>query len=259
MTVRTSSRMLRARLFRNAAVLGKGDSTVDPSVPTQGLASMEEIISLCKRRGFIFPSSDIYNGFNGFYDFGPLGVELKQNIKQAWWRYFVHGREDIVGLDSSIIASPLVWETSGHIAGFSDPMVDCKGSNLRYRADQLLFAKVAIEEGETIGYICMQEPDDDPEKIFLKAAEKMKIKKGSKGKLQELVIKNFMDATQEELLQIPSPASGVVGDLTPPRDFNLMFATKVGALEGSSSTAFLRPETAQGIFVNFKNVREVRY
>ena len=105
---------------------------------------MEELVGLCKRRGFIFPSSEIYNGFNGFYDYGPLGVELKNNIKQSWWRTFVHGREDMVGLDSSIIASPAIWEASGHVSGFSDPMVDCKGSKLRYRADQLLFAAVEV-------------------------------------------------------------------------------------------------------------------
>ncbi|CAN0483609.1 unnamed protein product, partial [Laminaria digitata] len=104
--------------------------------------SMEELVGLCKRRGFVFPSSEIYNGFAGFFDYGPLGVELKKNIKDAWWRDVVQARDDIVGLDSSIIGNPKVWEASGHVAGFSDPMVDCKESKLRYRADQLFYGKV---------------------------------------------------------------------------------------------------------------------
>lgn len=218
---------------------------------------MEELVSLCKRRGFIFPSSDIYNGFNGFYDYGPLGVELKQNIKSLWWRTFVHGREDMTGLDSSIIAAPAIWEASGHVDGFSDPMVDCKGSKLRFRADQLLYARVEVEgREEPLGYLCLQESADN-DAAFAQAAAKLKKKLKVQGTLAPLNIRELVEASPEELALIPSPGSGVVGDLTPPRDFNLMFATQVGALQGSASTAFLRPETAQGIFVNFKNVREV--
>ena len=165
----------------------------------------------------------------------------------------------MTGLDSSIIASPKIWEASGHVAGFSDPMVDCKGSKLRYRADQLLFARVHIEgqEEAPLGYLCMQEPAGDPVEEFAAAADKMKRKAKAQGTVVVSEIKELVDATPEELALIPSPGSGLVGDLTPPRDFNLMFSTQVGALEGSSSEAFLRPETAQGIFVNFKNVREV--
>jgi len=229
-----------------------GDKPAPPSLP-----SMEELVGLCKRRGFIFPSSEIYNGFNGFYDYGPLGVELKQNIKQNWWRNFVHGREDMVGIDTSIIANPAIWEASGHVAGFSDPMVDCKGSKLRFRADQLLFAKVTLEDGEVLGYLCMQEPEFETEATFAKAADSMKRKAKKQGKAVVGPIKELVEASEAELLLIPSPATGVPGDLTEPRDFNLMFQTQVGALEGSSSSAYLRPETAQGIFVNFKNVKEV--
>jgi len=101
------------------------------------MVTMDELTSLCKRRGFIFQSSEVYGGFAGFYDYGPLGVELRNNIKKAWWKDFVHKREDVVGLDSSIIGSPKIWKASGHVDGFSDPMVDCKESKLRYRADQV--------------------------------------------------------------------------------------------------------------------------
>lgn len=109
-----------------------------------GVVSMDELTSLCKRRGFIFQSSEVYGGFAGFYDYGPLGVELRNNIKRAWWKDFVHRREDVVGLDSSIIGSPAIWKASGHVDGFSDPMVDCKESKLRYRADQLFWARAEV-------------------------------------------------------------------------------------------------------------------
>src|SRR5690554_5424148 len=102
--------------------------------------TMETLVTLCKRRGFIFPSSEIYGGYAGFFDCGPLGVELKNNIKQAWWQDFVHGRDDIVGIDSSIIMHPRTWEASGHVGGFSDPMTDCRETKKRYRADQLMVA-----------------------------------------------------------------------------------------------------------------------
>ena len=107
---------------------------------------MEEIVALCKRRGFIFASSEIYGGYNGFYDYGPLGVELRNNIKQAWWRDFVQRREDIEGLDSTIIMHPKIWKASGHVDGFSDPLADCKESKKRYRADQLFIAPVILAD-----------------------------------------------------------------------------------------------------------------
>jgi len=106
---------------------------------------MDALVSLCKRRGFIFPSSDIYGGLNGFFDYGPLGVEMKNNIKAAWWRDFVQRRDDMVGLDSSIIHHPTTWKASGHVDNFTDPLVDCKVSKQRYRADQLFFAAVTVE------------------------------------------------------------------------------------------------------------------
>src|SRR5262249_31457672 len=159
------------------------------------------LVSLCKRRGFIFRSSEVYGGINGFWDYGPLGVELKRNIKEAWWADNVRSRDDMVGLDCSIIMNPKVWEASGHVGGFSDPMIDCKtdGCKGRFRADQL---------------------DSSP-----------------------CPLKPSRCAGQFEKCQ-----------LTEPRVFNLMFKTYVGALEDASAIAYLRPETAQGIFANFKNV-----
>lgn len=240
------------------SLLRRAASTADVETAAGAVVPMDELVSLCKRRGFIFPSSEIYQGFQGFFDFGPLGVELKNNIKQSWWRNFVYGRENVIGLDTSIIASPAVWKASGHVDGFSDPMVDCKSTKLRYRADQLLFAKVEVEgQDEALGYLCMLEPEEDPQAVFLAAADKMKRKAKVQGTIKPLDIKELIEATPEEMELIPSPGSGNPGDLTAPRDFNLMFATQVGASTDSASTAFLRPETAQGIFVNFKNVREV--
>ena len=149
--------------------------------------NMEEIVALCKRRGFIFQSSEIYGGLQGTYDFGPLGVELKNNLKNAWWEAMVYENDDIEGLDSSILTNPLVLKYSGHEDTFSDPMVDCKSCNMRYRVDQ-------------VPEHCKKE------------------------------------------------------DLTEPRQFNLMFKTNVGPVDDGSSYAYLRPETAQQIFTNFKNV-----
>ena len=132
---------------------------------------MEELVGLCKRRGFIFPSSEIYGGYNGFFDYGPLGVELRNNIKQAWWRDFVHRRDDIEGLDSSIIMHPAIWKASGHVDGFSDPMVDCKESKLRYRADQLFIAPVHLD-GESVGYVDFLEGADST--TIYKRAKKLR-------------------------------------------------------------------------------------
>jgi glycyl-tRNA synthetase len=157
---------------------------------------MDVIVSLAKRRGFVFGSSEIYGGMGGFWDYGPLGVELKNNVKAAWWRSMVQLRDDIVGIDAAIVMNPRVWDVSGHVAGFSDPMVDCRNCKLRFRADDL------------------------------------------KGPPSE----------------IACPNCGQRGTLTEARQFNLMFRTHVGPVEESASVAYLRPETAQGIFVNFDNV-----
>src|SRR6266446_2950356 len=159
---------------------------------------MEKIVSLCKRRGFIFQSSEIYGGLNGLWDYGPLGTELKRNVKDYWWRAMVHERDDVVGLDGAILMNRAVWKASGHEETFSDPMVDCRTCKARLRADQL------------------------------------SEKNGAK--------------------QCPNCGGK---DLTEPRPFNLMFKTYVGATEDESSLTYLRPETAQAIFVQFKNILEV--
>ena len=159
-------------------------------VETASQVDLDKIVSLCKRRGFIFRSSEIYGGLASTWDYGPLGVEMKKNVKDAWWRTFVWARDDIVGLDAAILMHPDVWRASGHVAGFHDPLVECRECNRRFRQDHL--------EGPRC-------PDCD-------------------------------------------------GELTGPRQFNLMFKTSVGPVEDQASEAYLRPETAQGIFVNFDNV-----
>ncbi len=244
---------------------------------------MDNIVALAKRRGFIFQSSEIYGGFNGFFDYGPLGSELKKNIRDCWWNDMVRRRDDIVGLESSIIMHPKVWEASGHVAGFTDPLVDCKVSKQRYRADQLFWAAVIVEAallrqeatsktehiGETtissftppvttpapyiIGYVSALESERTKEELQ-EQADQMKRKRSVQGKLLPLEIKDFTQATAAEWDNIPSPATGEPGSLTAPRSFNMMFQTNVGAMTDASSVAYLRPETAQGMFVDFKNV-----
>ncbi|HZQ06937.1 MAG TPA: glycine--tRNA ligase [Anaerolineae bacterium] len=162
--------------------------------------NMETIVSLCKRRGFVFQGSEIYGGIGGFWDYGPLGVELKNNIKRAWWRAMVQERDDIVGIDAAIIMNPLVWKASGHVDTFTDPLVECKNCHHRFRADQL------------------------------------------KG--------------WENPATVVCPNCGQRGTMTEPRQFNLLFKTRVGPVEDDASIAYLRPETAQAMFVQFRNVQE---
>ena len=213
---------------------------------------MDNIINLCKRRGFVFPSSEIYGGFNGFFDYGPLGVELKNNIKQAWWKDMVHRRDDMAGLDSTIIHHPTTWKASGHVDSFTDPLVDCKESKQRFRADQLFFAPVVVA-GETLGYVSVLE-DDTMQARAEEQANALKRKLARQGELSPIVLKDLTEAPLDLIPLIPSPATGKPGSLTPPRSFNMMFQTYVGALQDASAIAYLRPETAQGIFINFKNV-----
>lgn len=192
---------------------------------------MDKIVSLCKRRGFVFPASEIYGGQGSTYDWGPLGVELKKRVKDAWWEAMVYSRQDVVGLDSAIIQSPRVWEASGHVGGFSDPLIDNKTSKQRYRADHLVEAK--IEKYRKKG-------KSDKEKAL---ADKLAAAMGDNDALKQLILDEG----------IKDPVSGT-DDWTDVRQFNLMFQTQVGAVEGSASVAYLRPETAQGIFINFNNV-----
>ena len=219
-----------------------------------GEVNMEELIQLCKGRGFVFQSSEIYQPFPGFFDYGPLGVELKNNIKKLWWRDMVQKRDDMVGLDSSIIASPDVWKASGHIAGFSDPMVDCKETKLRFRADQIFWAVVETLDEKVVGYVSVVENENMKAEAMEMATKLMK-EKGISEELKPLNLSELTSAPEELIPLIPSPGSGRPGDLTEPRDFNLMFQTNVGANTESSSVAYLRPETAQGIFTNYLNVQ----
>jgi glycyl-tRNA synthetase len=171
------------------------------------VVTMDKIVSLCRRRGFVFPSSEIYGGLGSAYDYGHYGVLAKNNVKARWFEAMVQERDDIVALDSAIILNPRVWEASGHVTGFSDPLVDCRTCKLRFRADHLA----------------------DPEHEEVRCGRK------------------------------PSKRPGETPDcdLTEPRAFNLMLSTRLGALEETGSAAYLRPETAQGIFVNFKNVLQI--
>lgn len=168
--------------------------------PVANIDSLDPIVSLAKRRGFIFPSSEIYGGIGSCYDYGPLGAELKRNIKDAWWKFMVHSREDVVGLDASIIMHPNVWKASGHVDGFTDPMVECAKCGARVRADHL-----------------------------------------AAGQWPE----SCQDKKKREACSFGEP-----------RAFNLMFKTNLGPVEDSAHTVYLRPETAQGIFVNFLNVTD---
>jgi glycyl-tRNA synthetase len=217
------------------------------------MKSLKDIVALCKRRGFVFPASDIYNGINGFWDYGPLAIELKNNLRDAWWKSMVlcpplgpNGELlTIVGLDSSIIQNPSVWKASGHVDGFSDPMVDCRETKARYRADHIEVFVPKSRKG--VKFAVLENSEADVlEKRIKKFARDTKIEDYEKVSLVDLDL--------DEYNTIIGPEASAPGTLTEPREFNLMFKTEVGALSGSENIAYLRPETAQGIFLNYKNV-----
>jgi len=183
----------------------------DQSAVAPAVANLDTIVSLAKRRGFVFPSSEIYGGINAVWDYGPLGVELKNNVKRAWWRAMVQSRDDIVGLDSGILMHPQIWVTSGHVAEFNDPMVECAACKRRYRVDEFAGA-------------------------------------------EDLGPAELLDPGIVARLGLACPNDG--GPLAAPRRFNLMLKTFLGPVEDEAAVVYLRPETAQGIYVNFKNVRE---
>jgi len=237
--------------------------------------SMEKIVSLCKRRGFIFPSSEIYGGLNGAWDYGPLGVELKRNLKQAWWDDMVAHHDEtaraagapsaygMVGLDSALLMNPRVWEASGHVGGFSDPMVDDRETRARYRADQLaVYAlEITAPDGAKERYdeVLLAAPGEvgktDDAELFEPHRKRIAaILKARPGRTARPIA--VPDALKDESVRarVIAPGASAPGTFTAPRAFNLMFKTHVGALEDNSSITYLRPETAQGIFVNFKNV-----
>lgn len=225
---------------------------------------MEKLVALCKRRGFIFQSSEIYGGINGFWDYGPLGVELKRNVKDAWWYDVVRAPTkgvdgnllDIVGLDCSIVMNPKVWIASGHVGGFSDPMIDCRETKNRYRADHLVCGEIiAMQKGNQIslGLLAVLE-GDDPLSVWKKKAEKILKKKGGGDLIAPHHLNPYLEIPESLKGHVIGPDTEEAGTLTEPRQFNLMFKTYVGAVEDSSAVAYLRPETAQGIFANFRNV-----
>jgi glycyl-tRNA synthetase len=224
------------------------------SVAPEGAELMEKIVSLCKRKGFIFQSSEIYSGLNGAWDYGPLGVELKRNLKDYWWRVMTRERDDVVGMDGAILMNRKVWQASGHESTFTDPMVDCKETKARFRADQVYYSPIIIDN-KLHGYVSVMEDDDMHAEAEAKA-QKFKKKHGIKGNLEPLELKELTEAPKSEFGKIPSPATEKPGTLTEPRQFNLMFKTYVGATESEDAVTYLRPETAQSIFVQFKNVLE---
>ncbi len=190
--------------------------TIVPStdVPVRA-ATMEKIVALAKRRGFVFPGSDIYGGLANTWDFGPLGVELKNNIKRLWWKTFIHKRRDMVGLDAGFLMHPKVWQASGHVVNFNDPLVDCKTCKSRFRADHLLEQKLGIADADGM------------------APEEMSA------------------LLREANLACPHCGNRT---LTDARQFNMMFKTTIGAVSETGLDVYLRPETAQGIFVQYKNI-----
>ena len=182
--------------------------------------TMDKIVALCKTRGFVYPGSEIYGGLSNSWDYGPLGVEFRNNVKRAWWKKFVQENPYNVGLDSAIIMNPRTWVASGHLGGFSDPLMDCRVCKSRHRADKLI-EDYAFRNKIDVNPATMS---DDEMSAYIK----------------------------EKHIVCPDCGSG---DFTPIRKFNLMFKTFIGVTEDSTSTVYLRPETAQGIFVNFKNVQ----
>lgn len=209
---------------------------------------LEKIVSLAKRRGFIFQSSEIYGGLNGCWDYGPLGVELLRNIKEEWWKVMTY-REDIEGIDAAILMHPRVWEASGHVENFTDPMIDCKQCKARFRldtlAEQLSEKRITKIINEFAGSV-----SGDEEKVF----NEINQRDISVEEKFEAILENELLNTK--VLEITNcPSCGTKGQFTSPRSFNLMFKTFLGSIEKTENAIFLRPETAQGIYVNFLNVQ----
>ena len=225
---------------------------------------MDQLVALCKRRGFLFQSSEIYGGLNGFWDYGPMGVELKRNVREAWWRDMVTSHNELIvadgapstyemaGLDCTIIMHPQVWKCSGHYDLFHDYMVDCRETKRRYRYDQVT-GRWAEAKGRRVFVTSAQSGHEADEEIHARAMKFFKLRPKQADQLTldgEVWCLTDMNGFDDVL----GPDAKHVGTLTEPREFNLMFKTFIGALGGEESAAFLRPETAQGIFVNFKNV-----
>jgi glycyl-tRNA synthetase len=260
-------------------------------MPAQNLDSL---VSLCKRRGYVFPGSEIYGGLANTWDYGPLGVELKNNIKHLWWKTFVHKRTDMVGLDAAILMNPRTWEASGHVGSFSDPLIDCKKCKSRYRADKLIeentgnefqiiknsfinfsikfeaaahaaktFKFEAVEAKSAVGQETITaavnmllllglENEEELSGFFEKIeflAKEIARRVHEKTRIDD----NIITSALLKIIKLPCPICKST-EWSEPRQFNLMFKTQQGVIEGEGTDIYLRPETAQGIFVNFKNV-----
>ncbi|MGA2556845.1 MAG: glycine--tRNA ligase [Verrucomicrobiota bacterium] len=228
---------------------------------------MERLVALCKRRGFIFQSSEIYGGINGFWDYGPLGAELKRNIKESWWQTMTRWRDDVVGLEATIIMHPKIWQASGHATTFADPMTDCLLTKKRFRADQIEPQSGAVyhfdgAESKETGFkvarpFAVLIKKGDPPDRARKVARQFYAQASPDGPLQRAGDLALLNETTEEVENSTryNPENGSL--LTEPRQFNLMFKTCVGPVETEENMAWLRPETAQAIFAQFKNVLEV--
>jgi glycyl-tRNA synthetase len=220
---------------------------------------MEKVVSLCKRRGFVYQSSEIYGGINGFWDYGPLGAELKRNVKDLWWRAMTRLRDDVVGLEATIIMHPQIWRASGHVDTFSDPMCDCRVCKKRFRADQVearsgvvfTFTGASNDEGKTDAtsirvVVEPGKPRESAERVAIRYYE-------GKGIAKPTVADK---AEHEQVRDSVAFCPECGGELNEPRPFNLMFKTYVGPVPDEENVAYLRPETAQAIFAQFKNVLE---
>jgi glycyl-tRNA synthetase len=232
--------------------------------------SMEQLVSLCKRRGFVFQGSEIYGGLAGTWDYGPLGVALKNNIKNLWWKQFVDDRTDMYGVDAAILMNQKVWQASGHVGGFSDPMIECESCRKRFRTDQLVDKKVL---DEIILYVNTPEVIERLQKIHVKEIGESEnrnelieiLKHNAKNALRTVeATENQTKLAQKYLGQLPAvalsaqktscPNCGAFDKWSDSQQFNMMFKTNVGVIESNESVSYLRPETAQGMFVNFKNI-----
>lgn len=229
---------------------------------------MNRITSLCKRRGFVYPASEIYGGLNGFWDFGPLGSQLKNNLRDDWWYNMVEcppvgpdGKPvSIVGVDTCIIQHPKTWDASGHVGGFADLMVDCRETKLRYRADHVVVKEVFYtpkgkSEPVSLGILSALDGDEAVENLSKKA--KKLVQKAGGGEVLPIDLSGAKDLTKlsaAEQARVVGPDASEAGTLTEPRPFNLMFHSYVGVFQNEDSKVYLRPETAQGIFLQYKNI-----
>lgn len=228
------------------------NAATSPNTPK----SMDAIMALCKRRGFVYQASDIYGGINGFWDYGPLGAQLKKNLRDAWWQDMILNpawgrkgpngkRVECVPVETRIIQHPKVWEASGHIGGFNDPMVDCRETKQRYRYDHVsVYVPTSGDAGDKPFFAFMK--DSPSEAKQLKKAEK-----AFGGPTKTVMLTEILAA---QFAKVLAPDAERVGTLTEPRQFNLMFSTYIGATASEDDKAYLRPETAQGVFLHFKNV-----